>query len=213
MKNTRKLIHCFVKTAYLLLLVMMYNVYGQVNFVYDQSSATNPVASSGYPIQADQPIGQSFTPTLSSVGFVQLLFGYGFPSNQLGATVLVNLWSGSISNGVLLSSTEPVFIPDGALNLVTNFTFLTPVTVTPGTTYFLQPYLQSGDTRVAVMASTGFNYPNGTLYWNGAPDPNNSDLWFREGIVVPEPSSSLLILLGSSVFLYARRIHKKHFRI
>jgi hypothetical protein len=130
-----------------------------------------------------------------------------FPSNGLSATVFVNLWSGSISNGTLLSSTDPVFIPDGALNLVTNFLFSTPATVTPGTTYYLQPYLQSGDTSLSVIGSQVFNYPGGTAYFDGSPDINNSDLWFREGVIdVPEPSASLLMLLSSGLFLYARHI-------
>jgi hypothetical protein len=35
---------------------------------------------------------------------------------------------------------------------------------------------------------------------------SGSDLWFREGVLsVPEPSPSWLVLLGSGIFLYARR--------
>jgi hypothetical protein len=116
------------------------------------------------------------------------------------------VWSGSISNGTLLSSTDPIFIPDGAFELITNFTFLTPVSVTPGTTYYLQPYLQSGDSRMTVIDSQNFNYPGGTAYFAGAPDPNNSDLWFREGIIaVPEPSSAVIILLGTVGLYFCRR--------
>jgi hypothetical protein len=117
----------------------------------------------------------------------------------------VNLWSGSISNGTLLSSTDPVFISDGAFNLVTNFVFSTPASVTLGTTYYLQPYLQSGDTSVTVMGGA-FNYPGGTLYWDGAPDPNGNDLWFREGVIaVPEPGVLSLFGLGGLGFLWHRR--------
>jgi hypothetical protein len=183
---------------------------GQGTFIYDQSSATNQSIGYGFPIQADQPMGQSFTPTLSSIGFIQLEFGYGSLSNQLGATVYVNLWSGSISNGTLLSSTDPIFIPDGAFDLVTNLIFSTAVTLTPGTTYYLQPYLQSGDTRLAVIGGI-FNYSGGTAYFDSTPDPNNSDLWFREGIIeVPEPSLLILTLIGSGLFLYARQKCKNH---
>jgi hypothetical protein len=156
-------------------------------------------------------MGQSFTPTLSSIGFVQLNFNDVHSGNSLGATVYVNLWSGSVSNGILLSSTDPVFMPDGVFRYVTNMFFSTAVTLTPGTTYYLQPFVQPGSDAWGLIDSTAFNYPGGTMYVNGAPDPNNQDLWFREGVIdVPEPSSATMILLGSGLFLYARHKHKKH---
>lgn len=188
---------------------MTIGVYGQGTLIYDQQSATNPIAGGGAPIQVDQPMGQSFTPTLSSVGFVQLEF-LDYPTNGLGTTVFVNLWSGSISNGTLLSSTAPVFIPDGAFDLTTNFTFSTPAMVTPGITYYFQPFIQSGDAELDVVGAIVFNYAGGTFYANGSPNPNGIDLWFREGIIaVPEPASSVLVLLGSGIFLYARHKYKK----
>jgi hypothetical protein len=208
MKNTRNLIHCFMKIIYLLLIAMASNAYGQGTLIYDQSSATNPLAGGGgAPIQLDQPMGQSFTPTLSSVGFVQLNFND--LSSGLGATVYLNLWSDSISNGTLLASTDPVFMPGGNyFHLVTNFMFSASVSVTPGTTYYLQPLIQSGDasTALTVVDSVAFNYSGGTFYASGTPDPNGQDLWFREGIItVPEPTASLLILLGGGLFLFVRR--------
>lgn len=199
-----------MKTISLLLMVMTVSTYGQGMLIYDQQSATNQAGGDGARIQLDQPMGQSFVPTLSSVGFVQLEL-LDFPTNGLGTTVFVNLWSGSISNGTLLSSTDTIFIPDGAFNLVTNFFFSTPAMVTPGTTYYFQPYAQSGDTtRIDVIGSQVFNYSGGTFYFHGAPDPNNSDLWFREGMIVPEPSAAMLGLIGGGLFLCARRKHKKH---
>jgi len=189
---------------------------GQGTLIYDQSSATNPAAGGGgAPIQEDQPMGQSFTPTLSSIGFVQLDFIDINPGNSLGATVYVNLWSGSISNGTLLSSTDPVFIPDGASHLVTNFLFSTAVTLTPGTTYYLQPYVvQPGSDDPWDVVGSTFNYSGGTFYFDGAPNLNNQDLWFREGVIeVPEPSSLVLILLGSGLFLCLRHTQKAFQRL
>ena len=185
---------------------------GQGTFINDQSSATNPAAGGGgASIFGDQPMGQSFTPTLSSIGFVQFNFTDAYPGNGSGATIYVNLWSGSISNGTLLASTDPIYLPVDASRLVTNFFFSTAVTLTPGTTYYLQPYLQSGNVGMSIVDSTAFNYSGGTLYFNGAADPNNQDLWFQEGVIeVPEPSSLVLILLGSGLFLYARQKCKNH---
>jgi hypothetical protein len=206
MKTRRNLIQIWLLCAALFTALI---AKGQGTFVYDQSSVTNPAAGGdGAPIKEDKPMGQSFTPTQSSIGFVQLNFIDVHPGNSLGATVYVNLWSGSISNGTLLSSTDPIFMPDGASHLVTNFLFSAPVTLTPGTTYYLQPFVvQSGsDDPWDVVASLNFNYSGGTAYFNGAPDINNHDLWFREGVLdVPEPGVLGLFGLGGLCFLWHRR--------
>ena len=188
-------------------------------FMYDQSSATNTgpaLGDYGVLIQESQPVGQSFTPSLSAIGFVQLKFFDGSPFSDPGTSVYVNLWSGSISTGTLLGSSTPVFMPGGADFEITNFYFSTAISLTPGTTYYLQPVTETGAADAwEVIASgdlegTGYNYPGGVAIFNGA--ASTKDLWFREGIVVPEPSAAMLGLLGGGVFLYARHKHKKHSR-
>ena len=69
--------------------------------------------------------------------------------------------------------------------------------VTPGTTYYLQPVVQSGDNNWAVVVGN-FNYPNGTWIAYGQPVLDGSVLWFREGTIVPEPSSALLFALAAA---------------
>jgi hypothetical protein len=191
-----------------LFLLTSFAAYSQGTLIYDQSSATNPAAGGGGTyIQGGQPMGQSFTPALSSVGFVQFNFT-DFPANG-SSMAYVNLWVGSIGAGTLLSSTAPVFIPQGAFNYVTNFFFSTPVAVTPGATYYLQPEVQSGDVNSLGVNDGLFNYSGGTWYSQGAPNPNNLDLWFREGVLdVPEPPSGTLVLFGIGLFLYVRHKHK-----
>jgi hypothetical protein len=177
--------------------------HGQV-FIYDQESRTNQTPGSGFPIGFEQPVGQSFTPTLDSVGFVQFELN-DYPGGSVGGNVYVNLWSGSLATGTLLGSTAPVFVPNGAFDLITTFLFSTPVTVSSGTTYYLQPILQSGDTTtMTIIGANTYNYSGGTLYENGSPDPNGSDAWFREGIVVPEPSAGILVLLGMAGIYFLR---------
>ena len=141
-------------------------------------------------IQPD-PTGQSFVPTLSSIGFVQ--FYLGDPTKVQGPTLYVDLWSGSLGNGTLLGQTDPVFLSTSFVG-ITTFFFSTPVTVTPGTTYYFQPIIQSGDSED--IGIVGNEYPNGMAYLSGTPQPGG-DLWFREGIVVvPGPSSFSLFVLG-----------------
>jgi hypothetical protein len=180
---------------------------GQGTFIYDQSSATNRSVSGGVAIQEEQPVGQSFTPALSSVGFVQLEFLDANPGNGLGATVYVNLRADSIT-GTILGSTDPVAMPDRFYYGITNFFFSTPVAVSPGTVYFLQPVVQSGDSQWAV-ADGPYNYPGGTGFEYGQPDPNGFDEWFREGVLTPEPSSGLLILAGFGGMFIARRFRRR----
>src|SRR5580765_100770 len=115
-------------------------------FQYDQQSLNHIIGANVlYNIQPNGPMGQSFTPSLPSVGFVQFELFDGHPNNGLGATLYVNLRSNSIT-GPILSSSDPVFLPDtptgGGL---TNFLFPGGASVIPGTTYFFEILVQSGD--------------------------------------------------------------------
>jgi hypothetical protein len=128
---------------------------------------------------------------------------YIFP-NGPGATLHVNLRADSIT-GPVIGATSAVLMHGGFFGY-TNFFFPAPAAVTPGTTYYFQPVVESGNPRTQLLP--GFTYGNGTAFSNGTADPF-SDLWFREGIVVPEPSSSWLLVIGSGVLLYVRRMHLK----
>ncbi|MGH7238293.1 MAG: PEP-CTERM sorting domain-containing protein, partial [Candidatus Saccharimonadales bacterium] len=192
--------------------------HAQGTLVYDQQSATGPVDvvgngnADGLYIQEDQPLVQSFIPALSVIGFVQLEFEDVPDNGTNGATVYVDLWTGSpIPNtplATLLGSTTSVYMPNGFNNDnlvvagVTNFYFSTPIALTAGQTYYLQPVVQSGDNPWAIVA-IGDTYPNGQLFSGNY--AFNTDMWFREGIV-PEPST--LALAGLScllVFIVKRR--------
>jgi hypothetical protein len=174
----------------------------QGTFLYDQQSVLNDstTGEAAPVIQSSPPFGQSFTPTLSSVGFIRLALGDS-TFNGIGATLYVNLRSNSVT-GPILGSTEPIFLPDASFGKPT-FLFPTPVDVTPGQTYFFEPVVQSGDLWQIVM-DTHYNYTGGMVFALGQPGPDY-DLWFREGIIIPEPSSTLLLLTGAALFVYARR--------
>jgi hypothetical protein len=147
-------------------------------------------------------MGQSFTPSLSSVGFVQLDISDGHPNNGLGATLYVNLRSSSIT-GAVLSSSAPVFMPETPSGGgVTNFFFSAPAAVVPGTTYFFEVVVQSGDLcRLNTVADL---YSGGTLLYQGAAQPLQ-DSWFREGTIVPEPSTAALLLAAGALFCVRRK--------
>jgi MYXO-CTERM domain-containing protein len=176
-----------------------------VIYIYDQQSSTNEAqgaAGGGNGIQGNAPFGQSFTPSLSAVGFIRLnLQDYAY-GNGLGATLYVNLRTDSIT-GTVLSASAPVFMPDGYVGF-TNFIFSNPVSVTPGTTYFFEPIVQSGDFWNAGVSE--YNYPGGTSYAHGI-GLGGGDFWFREGIIVPapEPGTLGLGLLGAGLLWAARQ--------
>jgi len=188
--------------------------------VYDQQSATGPVAvvgngnADGLYIQEDQPLVQSFIPSLSSIGFVQFEFEDVPNNGNNGATVYVKLWTGSpnvnLLSATLLGSTAPVYMPNGFVNNglgvagIANFSFSTPVTLTAGQTYYIQPVVLSGDDPWAIV-TIGNTYLNGQVFEAGG--GFNTDFWFREGLVsVPEPTALALIGLGSLlVFGFKRR--------
>lgn len=194
---------CFVLSLLLLCSgsITPTTIQAQGTLVYDQQSA-NESTSGGLTlvIQANQPIGQSFTPSLTSVGFVRLAMGDANFNNGIGATVYVNLRENSLT-GNILSSTDPVFMADRFGGYQTFF-FQSPVSVNPGTTYFFQPVVQSGDSW-GIVYYNAYNYQGGSAYSQGA-SINGYDLWFREGIIVPEPSAAALLGVASLLGWRAR---------
>lgn len=177
-------------------------------FTYDQqSSIEGNYGEGGSVIQPVQPMGQSFTPGLSGVGFIRLYISDDSVGN-VGGSVYVNLLADSIT-GMLLGQSQSVTIPAGGFAQPVNFFFTTQIAVTPGLTYYFQPV--ANNNTLAVAGDNGgsyYSYPGGTAFFNGVSQPNE-DLWFREGIVVPEPSSLWLALLGSGVWFYVWRRHKE----
>jgi len=177
--------------------------YAQGTMVFDQQSWDESNRGEFLAdISASQPIGQSFTPSLAGIGFVRLYIS-DRSSDGIGTTVFVNIRSGSIT-GAVIGSTSPVALPD-QFHGPMNFLFSTEIPLTPGVTYFLQPVIQSGEDFGIGFGP--FNFAGGNGFFNGIPSQFD-DLWFREGIIVPEPSSVALLLVGGATVAYVRRKSK-----
>jgi len=142
------------------------------------------------------PLGQSFTPTFDSIGFVQFQLFNGVA----GSIFTVNVLSGSIS-GSILGTTDPVIYNS---NGSYDFFFSNPVSLTPGAQYFLQPVVSSGG--FAIMPITFIQYTGGNAIYDGTTH-SDRDFWFREGIVstVPEPSSAALLLPALAALILHRK--------
>jgi hypothetical protein len=169
----------------------------QGTFVVDQQS-TNLV--DGAIFLSQQPAGQSFTPAFSSIGFVEIhIFDRSLTDTGPGATIAINLYSGSIT-GTLLGTTDPIDVPAESFGTY-DFFFANSIGLTPGAKYFFQPVQSSGADFGTEI--TFFQYPGGNAIQSGIARTDR-DLWFREGIVrnVPEPSSAdFLIVAGGALFL------------
>jgi hypothetical protein len=188
-----------IKSTFQILLALSGITASGQGFIYDQQSADENHYMEGGAGLGQQPIGQSFTPILNNVGFIRIyLVGGAFG----GATFAMNLRSDSIT-GTILGSSEPVTQNSSG---PANFIFETPLSVTPGTTYYFQPVIQSGAGWGAFVSS--YNYPGGTAFVDGLAVPT-SDFWFREGVVVPEPQSWALLLVGAGVLFYSRHFQAR----
>src|SRR6266511_3000987 len=162
----------------------------QLELVVDQASGTLEEAIVNSYVTPPNDLAQSFTPSLSAVGFVQFRSLIANAPGGGGVTVVINLLDGSF-NGSIISSTVPVFIV-GAPRLET-FYFAENIPVIPGQLYFFSPVVQSpGSLDIGFKSPSP--YLNGDLFINGTPSGAMSDLWFREGVVVPEPTPGWLFL-------------------
>ena len=168
----------------------------QGTLVFDQQSTG---AIDGNILLSDTPFGQSFTPSLDSIGFLELQLRDG----TTASTVAINIRSDSIT-GLLLGTSASVTLPSNSSGTY-DFFFSNPISLTPGTKYYFEPVVVGGGGAISEI--TFIQYTGGDLIQSGVVR-SDRDLWFREGIVnnVPEPSSAALFIVGfGTLFMFRRR--------
>ena len=186
------------RVCLLLLIISVAVSPAKADTVFDQTNTELPLGTLSQNLLVFSPFGQSFTPTLTSLNFVNLLTVDG------SAIVQVNICSGSIS-GPILGTSQPTIIPFSIATSVTSFSFSTPVTLIAGDPYVIEPFVVSGDTLIGSTETN--NYVGGNQILGGITQTNNN-LWFQEGISTTEPGALLLVgtgLMGLLVTAFFRR--------
>jgi hypothetical protein len=172
-------------------------LYAQV-FQIDQS---NDGVTNFYFSLTSQPIGQEFIPSFTSLNAV-VLRTYG-SDGPVTASFQVRIHPGSLA-GPVAGVSDQAFRSDG-WPAYTQFSFPASVSLTPGSTYVMELVLTSG---APAWWGVGYNpwagYSQGRMILSGSPS-STYDLWFQEGVVIPEPGVQVLYLLGIASLVFARR--------
>lgn len=169
-------------------------VRGQGTFVWDQGFTNLTDISRDL---SNQPMGQPFTPTTSSMDAAAFNLA---TFTSFGQEMDVNVRSGSITGPILGTSSPDTLSYDG----VYYFTFSSPIALTPGTQYYLQPVEISGSGVEAYFCDA---HPSltGQAIINGVTYPY-ANFWFEEGVqVAPEPSLAVLLLIGGGIAYWHRK--------
>src|SRR5437870_1066683 len=138
--STTETLKQYLSVCFVLCTVSM-AAHGQGHILDQYSSTGAPSVEGGANVSLNP--AQSFTPTLTTMDFVTLYVEYAIGG---APTMSINLLANS-PGGQLLASTTPIAVNNSTGPV--EFFFPSPVTVTPGSTYILQPVLQSsGDVHL-----------------------------------------------------------------
>lgn len=170
-------------------------VRGQGTFVWDQGFTNN--ITDAYGLLTNTPLGQPFTPTESSMDAAAFFLSVA----NLGTDgdVEIEVRNGSVTGAIIGTSNPETVVGSGG---VYYFTFSSPVTLTPGAEYYLQPIEISGS-RIAAQLGNVLSGGQATF---GGVTYHDLNFWFEEGVqVVPEPSLAALFFIGGGIAYCHRR--------
>ena len=117
--------------------------------------------------------------------------------NGSNPVVVANILTGAGFGGSSLGQSSPITLTNGAGLATYTFSFGTPISITPGSTYTIRFAATAGTFDYGF--STGNQYTRGQLFI-GSGVPASGDLTFSEGLsAAPEPATWGLMILGFGV--------------
>ena len=135
-------------------------------------------------------IGQEFTPSLPLLNFVDLSVQV-FTSLNYPLSLYAEIHADTFS-GPLLGTASPITYSQTFAGEA-HLEFPTTVSITSGQLYVLRldsTFAPGYGVQInLVPAGAGPGYDKGRFVFGGLPQSDGADLWFREGIAVPEPST------------------------
>jgi hypothetical protein len=159
------------------------------------------------------PVGQSFTPTLSSLDFMTFLLQDEFGNP---ATFSVAIYQGAGFGGPILGTSNSISLPigfgdDNIFGDPVEFDFAGGITLTPGQVYTAELIGNPGNSYFVGYDDEG-TYGGGDVYLQGGA-LSGADLVFQEGIftatLAPEPTSLALCGSAGLVGLAVARIRRR----
>lgn len=156
----------------------------------DQANET--FVSTYFPLSPAGGVGQEFSPTLNSLGFVDVWIFNEAPVGPADFTVRIR--EGSIAGGILGASEMATIGSPPSLG-PTRFAFAATVGLTGGATHVLEVVQVMGGAGWGAGYGPNSGYAAGQAIFGTS--PVDYDLWFREGVLVPEPGVWVLGGLGT----------------
>ena len=157
---------------------------------YDQSYTE--LGGGAWSIVNFAPVGQTFTPTLDRIEFIDVKVGHKLPTlpefpDSRGATLVARLRATANPSSPVVATSLPVLLPNAYgrydPDVFVRFRFANPVTLTPGVERAFEVMLIEGDPDTQFFLLLGHGpggYGGGTAYTSAT--PLDFDFWFREGV-------------------------------
>ncbi len=194
----------FKKSIMALALLTMTTFANASTFVIDQHNDFAP-PSGGYTNLVSNwtqisinPVGQSFSPTATSLDHVELQL-----NAQYSTTAQVYVEILDSAGGTVLGTSNNTLSFTGATIELAHFEF-SPIDISGYSSLFMNIVASSGSYGAFFAGGVGNNYAGGAAYFNGAFTTN--DLWFRTGVSeVPVPAALFMFAPALLGFLGFRR--------
>ena len=168
--------------------------------LFEVDQANQPTPLGYFPLSPGAGVGQEFNPSLSGLDFVDLWIFSEAPVGPAGFSVRIR--EGSITGGILGESGLAMIGSPPTLG-PTHFSFPSTVGLTGGATHVIELLQLAGGAGWGAGYGPNSGYADGQALVGG--NPVGFDLWFREGVAVPEPGIWTLGLAGVVMLGVSRR--------